>query len=285
MIKLPIIFYDFETGSKFCETTQPTQLSAVVINPKTLTIEGDFFNSYIKPIFDVDECRKYGLDPLEQEALNITNIKVEDLEKAPDLESVWAQFVDFTKQFNYKGGKWNAPIRAGYNNQRFDDIIINRIAGGHRRHIPKVSRKFINSVKKDFKDVELLEKDAILELLESLAIKEPWGFGPWDSDFCQDEVFHPIHNIDLMRIIWYWMENKYEVTSISMDSMREYFGMQSRGAHNALVDVTQGAEMLIRCLRLSRHIAPEIGFEGSFKVKNERNDEFNKLIAKMMKQI
>ncbi len=96
--------------------------------------------------------------------------------------------------------------------------------------------------------------------------------GPWDEEYERNALFHPIHNIDVMRLTYYWIyENNQNVHSISMDNMRKHFGMDDEAAHNAVYDCKQGAELLIKYLKLARNFAPKVKFEGSFATtkKNE----------------
>lgn len=230
-----LCFLDFETGSKVAYTTQPTQLTAVMIDPRKLTlVDGGVFNSYIEPILDTDKCKQFGIGEIEQEALDVTKISLETLKKAPPLKVVWANFSSFISQFNPKRDKWNAPILCGYNNDNFDNVIINRICGGNR-----------------------------------LGEKEPYGFGPWDDVYHRNSLFHPIHCIDLMKLVWYWFENERDMKSMSFDTIRSYLGIDKDGAHNALIDSLQGAKLLIKFLRFSRKVYPTVNFKGSFAKENE----------------
>lgn len=123
-----IIFLDFETGSVSPSRTQPIQLSAIAIDPrKCEKIRGSEFNSYIKPLLKPEACEKEGVDPIENKALQITKIEIKTLEKAPPLNIVWKQFIDYVNQYNYKKTRWTAPVLAGFNNNNFDDRIIERL--------------------------------------------------------------------------------------------------------------------------------------------------------------
>ncbi len=46
--------------------------------------------------------------------------------------------------------------------------------------------------------------------------------------------------------------------------MREYFGLSKEGGHDALKDVKDTAELLIRFMRLHRNTAAKVKFKGSF---------------------
>lgn len=215
---------DWESGSKYPHTTQPTQLAACVIDGRRLEVVGEPFNSYINCEFDEKVLEAKGWDAVGEEALNKTKITLEQIKSAPSLKVVWSRFCDWVNEHNYKKTKWSAPIMVGYNNNNFDDIIVNRLA------------------------------------------KE---YGPWDDEYQRNALFHPIHNVDLMKLVFYWFENNQELNSVSLDTMRQYLGMPTEGAHNALVDIQQCAEFFIRMLKLSRSYAPKVKFKGSFAKKAE----------------
>ena len=79
------------------------------------------------------------------------------------------------------------------------------------------------------------------------------------------EIFHPRDKIDLMHWMFPWFENSTEVTSYSMDNMREYFGISTANAHDALKDVKDAANLLCRFLRLHRRTAKTVRFKNSFE--------------------
>ena len=59
-------------------------------------------------------------------------------------------------------------------------------------------------------------------------------------------------------------ENSNEVTSYSMDNMRDYFGMSKENAHDALKDVEDTAMLLCRFMRLYRRTSSSVRFKGAF---------------------
>jgi len=127
-----IIVYDYETTSANPYTTQPIQLAAVAIHSQKLEIiEGSEFNSLIKPIEDPEEQAKAGVGAIEDEALAVNKKTIEELRLAPDLKTVWTQFIEYTNNFNYRKSSYTAPIAAGYNILGFDNVITNRVAGPH----------------------------------------------------------------------------------------------------------------------------------------------------------
>lgn len=204
------IIVDFETGSRNPHTTQPLQIAALVIDGRRLTIkENGIFQSLIRPITDEEQLEKLGLNKVEEEALSVNNLDMETVLKAPSCKTVFEGFANFVDMFNYEKSNWNAPILTGFNNNGFDDIIMNRLCR---------------------------------------------EYGRWDKERGKNNLFHPIANLDVFKLIWPWFENsKLEVNSLSLDAMRDFFGMSREGAHDALVDVYDTAEIMIRFLKMYRH--------------------------------
>lgn len=213
--------YDFETGSKNPNKTQPTQLGAVIVDNKKLEIISSY-NSFIKPA--TEEVRiANGLEEISDEALEKTHIKREQLDSAPPIKIVWEQFSSWVNQYNFKKNKWDAPIKVGYNNNGFDDIIIDRICGS-----------------------------------------EPYKFGPWDDERGKESLFHPIYNIDVLKVTFLFFENKIEPKSLSLDSMRQYLGLANEAGHSADYDAKQTAQIFIRYLRLIRKVSLKTNFKDAF---------------------
>ncbi|NBP03240.1 MAG: 3'-5' exonuclease [Proteobacteria bacterium] len=120
------IIFDFETGSRNPHRTQPTQIAAIALDGRDLSVKG-MFNSEIKPLLNDEEAIAAGLDPIEDGALKVTGKTREKLEEAPSLKSVWNKFTKFVDQYNWKGEPFFNPIPVGYNIIGFDLIIINRL--------------------------------------------------------------------------------------------------------------------------------------------------------------
>lgn len=122
------IVFDFETGSKNKNSTQPVQIAALAIDGKKLEIIGEY-NSYIKASEDKKYLEKYNLDPVSDEALNVNKVTWDQIRSAPEPKVVWKDFCAFVNKFNYKKSKWTAPIAVGYNILNFDIPIVNRLCG------------------------------------------------------------------------------------------------------------------------------------------------------------
>lgn len=133
------IFFDFETGSRNPETTQPTQLSAIAIDSRKLTIiPNGIFNSYMRPELDDAKAIELGLDPVEDGALEVTKITREQLVDAPLPETVWKNFVFWAAQFNRGGGtgEWSKSIPAGFNIVNFDLPIVKKLCERYKTASP-----------------------------------------------------------------------------------------------------------------------------------------------------
>jgi DNA polymerase III epsilon subunit-like protein len=218
MSKRDIIVFDFETGSRNPYRTQPTQIAALALDGRNFKLKGEF-NSEIRPILDDEKALSLGLDPVEDEALNVTRKTREGLAKAPQLKTVWNKFTNFVNKYNWNGTTFFAPIAAGFNIIGFDMVIINRLC------------------------------------------KE---YGPFDEKSQRQKLFHQIYKIDMMDNIFMWTEGDPTIKSISMDSMRERLGMSKDNAHDALQDVKDTANIMIKFMRTHRAVYRNLKLEKSF---------------------
>jgi DNA polymerase III epsilon subunit-like protein len=74
-------------------------------------------------------------------------------------------------------------------------------------------------------------------------------------------------DIDLEDFIFSWFENDNEFPNMKMDTLREYFGMSADGAHDALVDVRQTGELVMKFLNLHRTFQRRTMSDGSKFIK------------------
>lgn len=89
-------------------------------------------------------------------------------------------------------------------------------------------------------------------------------YGPTEKKNGKQKIFNPIFKIDLMDHIYCWFENNQDVKGYSMDYMRDYFGLSKDNNHDALQDVKDTANLLIKFLRLQRSLLKKIKFEKTF---------------------
>lgn len=75
-------------------------------------------------------------------------------------------------------------------------------------------------------------------------------------------LFNPaVIPLDLKAISFLWFENLPEPANYKLDTFRDFFGLTHEGGHDALVDVRQTAELVIRFMKLHRHFAPKVPFK------------------------
>lgn len=70
--------------------------------------------------------------------------------------------------------------------------------------------------------------------------------------------------IDILKIVTLWLGPVTDISSYSMDSIRDYMGMATGQSHDAKFDVQQEAEILIKFLNLHKTLAQKIQFKNSF---------------------
>ena len=212
------IVFDFETGSRNPQKTQPTQIAALALDGRNFKLKGTF-NSEIRPILDDEKAMEKGFDPLEDEALRITGKNREDLAKAPMPKTVWKKFVNFVNQYNWKGTQFFAPIPAGFNIIGFDMIIVNRMCK---------------------------------------------AYGPYDKDRQQQKLFNKIYKVDMMDNMFMWTEGDPAIKSISMDSLRDRMGLSKENAHDALQDVKDTANIMIKFMKTHRSVYRNLKIDKAF---------------------
>jgi hypothetical protein len=225
-----ICVFDFETDGSDPRVCSPVQIASVIIDPIKLEIvPKSEFNIFFKPdVLANDENYEYTTDILDFHA-KVKGCSKDDILKEwkayPSQEQSWKMFTNYLEMYHSRSSKksqFSAPIAAGYNINRFDLPIVDRL-----------SNKYGN-VNKELKT----------------------------------DIFYPRDVVDIMNLIFYWFENNGDLKSYSLDSLRDYFGISKEGAHDALKDVKDCADILIRFLRLHRNLSNKIKFKDSFSTSN-----------------
>ena len=227
MMTKKICVFDFETDGSDPEVCDPVQLASVVIDPVSLDIiPGSEFNINFKPMcLDHDQDYVYKTDILGFHA------KVKGCSQE-DVLNLWRGYPkqdQSWKQFINYLDKYH--IRSSSKG-----MFSAPIAAGY------------NIIKFDMK------------IINRLSIR----YGNTNKE-SNTNLFYPRDTIDIMNIAWLWFENIQEVTSLSLDSVREYLGIDKTGAHDAMKDVKDCADILIRFLRLHISLSEKIKFKDSFK--------------------
>lgn len=131
-----ICVFDFETDGSNPFECSPVQLAAVMIDPIKLDIIPDSeFNIYFKPeVLEQDNDYEYKTDILDFHA-KVKSCKKEDIlnqwKDYPSQNHSWSMFVSYLDKYHTRSSKksqFSAPIAAGYNINRFDLNIIDRLS-------------------------------------------------------------------------------------------------------------------------------------------------------------
>lgn len=221
-----ICVFDFETDGSDPTQCSPVQIASVMIDPISLEIIPDSeFNIYFKPeVLEKNPEHVYETDILDFHAKVKGSSKKEVLDewlKYPPQEQSWKMFTEYLTKYHSRSSRKNqfsAPLPAGYNINRFDLKIIDRL-----------SQKYGDTNKEGNSNI-----------------------------FFQRDV------IDIMNLVFYWFEQNNDLKSYSMDNLRDYLGIDKKGAHDALKDVKDCAEILMRFLKLHRNVSQKVKFKDSF---------------------
>lgn len=220
--------FDLETDGVNPDVCSPVQIAAVIVDPIKLEVIPDSeFNISLKPEA-LENNPEY--DYNDNDVLDF-HAKVQNSSKEKVLgnwksfqkqELGWNMFVSYLDMYHIRSsGKkscFTAPIAAGYNINRFDLRIVDRL-----------SKKYNN-----------LNKEG------------------------RSGLFYPRDVVDIMNVIFYWFENNNELKNYTLDNLRDYLGISKEGAHDALKDVKDTANILVRFLKLHRNMSNKIKFKGSF---------------------
>lgn len=225
-----ICVFDLETDGANPDLCSPVQIAALMIDPYRLEIIPDSeFNITIKPeALENNIEYAYGdSDVLDFHAKVRSSTKEDilaDWRSYQKQENGWKLFVSYLNMYhsrsNGKKSCFTAPIAAGYNINRFDLRIMERL-----------SKKYDN-----------LNKEG------------------------RSDLFYPRDVIDLMNLVFYWFEGNNELKNYTLDNLRDYLGISKEGAHDALKDVKDTANILIRFLKLHRNISNKVKFKSAFAV-------------------
>lgn len=80
----------------------------------------------------------------------------------------------------------------------------------------------------------------------------------------ESNIFYPRDVLDIMNLVYYWFFNIEEINSLSLDNLRDYFGISKDNAHDAMKDVRDCASILLRFLKLHKNLSNKIKFKDAF---------------------
>ena len=225
MHKIAVI--DFESDSTDPFTCQPTQLACLMIDPRKLEIiPGSEFNSMMRPIdIDDENYTEAHKNTIDFHAKNQHTTASSVLTAWQQAPTQKAVWANFVE---YLGRYHTTQTKRGIYTA---PLICGYNILGFDCHIIDRLSKLYNNIGKD---------------------------GRTNLFFGRDKI-------DLMLYCFQFFENLPEPTSYSLDTLREFFGISLEGAHDALYDVKNCAEIFIRWQRLIRRTAEKVRFKDSFK--------------------
>jgi len=89
-------------------------------------------------------------------------------------------------------------------------------------------------------------------------------YGPSDVKNGRQSLVSTFMRYDLMDQIFWWTESNASLPNIKLDTIRDWMGLSKEGAHDALVDVEQTAQIVIKMIRLYRELSTRVKFAGAF---------------------
>ena len=89
-------------------------------------------------------------------------------------------------------------------------------------------------------------------------------YGPYDKERGQQKLFNKINKVDMMDNYYMWTEADPSVKSRSMDAIRERMGMSKENAHDALQDVKDTANLMIKFMKTHRAVYQNLNIDKAF---------------------
>lgn len=226
-----ICVFDFETDGSDPSLCSPVQLSSVIVDTNRLEIIKDSeFNVFLKPE-RLEKQKNPDMSIYGDSDILEWHAKVKDT-TAENIFNAWLDYPEQKhswKQFITYLDNYHTNIRK--NKSQFSAPI----ACGY--NIIRFDMKIINRLSQKYGNVNK-EKNT--------------------------DIFHPRDQIDLMAVTWLWFESLPEIKSLALDNLRDYLGIDKTNAHDAIKDVKDCANMLIRFLKLHRKLTSKIKFKDSF---------------------
>lgn len=221
--------FDFETDLPTPETCNPVQLGATILNPQTFEpIPGSEFNSGMRPT-GIDDLDTYLTTERKQTIQWHARISKCSFDEILDRWRDYPQPKDVWEDFN-------TYLKRYHRCASKKTMFTAPIASGY--------------------NIERFDNIIIKRLCKQYGQLNKRG---------DVTVFHPRDILDGMRLVFNWLEGIPEVTSYSLDSIRDYFGMPKDNAHDALQDVRDTAWLIERFMKLHHRIAKQVSFKGAYK--------------------
>lgn len=227
-MKNKICVFDFETDGADPQVCSPVQIAAIIIDPYTLNVVKDSeFNISVKPDL---------------------------LEKDPNYDYSSSDILDFHSRV--RGCSTDAVLESWKNS-------VSQEQAWQNFHSYLMMYHYSNSGKKSQFTAPIAAGYNIHRFDLKIVDRYSKQFGYVNKENTSS-IFYPRDVLDIMNLVFYWFENISDVKSLSLDNMRDYFGISKEGAHDALKDVKDCANILCRFLKLHRNLSQKIKFKDAF---------------------
>ena len=90
------------------------------------------------------------------------------------------------------------------------------------------------------------------------------AYGAYDKERQQQKIFNKIYKVDMMDNMFMWTEGDPAIKSISMDSLRDRMGLSKENAHDALQDVKDTANIMIKFMKTHRSVYRNLTIDKAF---------------------
>lgn len=226
-----ICVFDFETDGKDPLVCSPVQLSAVIVDPiKLQIIKNSEFNVNLKP----DKLTLDIQNPYMDSDILEWHGKVRAMSAA--------EVLDDWKGYPEQKQSWSQFVN-------YLDKYHTKSNGGKKSQFTAPIAAGYNILRFDIPIVDRLS--------------QKHGNVNKNNETC---LFHPRDKIDLMHNMFMWLSFNSDIRSLALDNIRDYLGIDKTGAHDAVKDVKDCAEILIRLLKLHKNLGQKIKFKDSFKI-------------------
>lgn len=221
-----ICVFDFETDGSDPKACSPVQIAALIIDPIKLEIvPNSEFNIFFKPeVLEKNKDHVYTTDILDFHA------KVKGCSK----DTILSEWNNYPSQEQ----SWK--------------MFINYLDLYHSKSSKK--SQFSAPIPAGY-NIHRFD----LKIIDRLSVK----YGNTNKEGTSN-IFFPRDTLDIMNLIFYWFEYNNDLKNYTLDTFRDYVGLSKEGAHDALKDVKDCAEILMRFLKLHRNLSKKIKFKNSF---------------------
>lgn len=155
------------------------------------------------------------MDAMEDDALRVTNMTREQIATFPETAVVFPTFINWINKYN-KGGAGN--------------VYTAPIPMG--MNIDGYDMKILDRYCKKYKIA-------------------------WDEERQQQKALSQVYSYDLLKHLWFWFESVQDLDKLKLTHVLEYMGAAKERietAHDAMVDVKNTADIIIRIFKMQRHM-------------------------------